>query len=290
MIITSQHNNTISLSLADEEVIYFRGVLLRGRSFGIPWFPPYPLGSPIARLLAGCYFLNRASRRADQPLLQLNGDSGLGRFQVITLTAEDRYFVHPRYLAAFSFTAGGGLHTQLSRLLSPSCWGIHHPLPVVAQGPGQLVVYAEHLYCSATPREPSDLEAGAPGADTTPVSGKRPDDAAAGALVGTAVEAAARDISSARLRESQTQSEYIPSQVVAFDCRQPFRVRALHPDHSPLSQVVNALIDDNRICFNAGAQVYISPINHPNRHQLRVFLHVLFHLALIPAILYVLAH
>ena len=282
MIITSQHNNTISLSLSEDEVVYFRGELLRGRSFGIPWIPPYPLGSPIARLIAGCYFMNRASRREDQPLLQLNGDSGLGRFQLITLTSQDRYFVHPRYLAAFSFSGGGGMHTQLSRLVSPSCWGIHHPLPVVVEGPGHLVVYAENLYCSGPPSPLPDLERSAQEAGEVATSA---------ANAANAVDAVATDdTTAARQREAQTQSEYIPSQVVAFDCRQGFRVRALHPDYSPLSQVINALIDDNRICFNAGAQVYISPINHPYRHKLRVFLHVLFHLALIPAILYVLAH
>jgi len=65
------------------------------------------------------------------------------------LAPEDRYFVHPRHLAAFSFQGGGGLHTQLGRLLSPSCWGIQHPLPVVVQGPGAVVVYAENLYVAA---------------------------------------------------------------------------------------------------------------------------------------------
>jgi hypothetical protein len=247
MIIDSQQNNAINLALEAQEVVYFRGDLLRGRSFGIPWLPPFPFGSPLARLLAGCYFMNRTSYAAQQRLLQLNGDSGLGRFQVITLASEDRYFVNPRYLAAFSFSTGGGMHTQLSRLLSPSCWGIHHPLPVVVNGPGQLVIYAENLYST-------------------------------------------RDGSQTQVIPAGAQAEFIPSQVVAFNCRQSFQVKALHPDDSPLSQVINALIDDNRICFALDAEVYVSPINHPYRHKLRVFLHVAFHLALIPAIVYVLAH
>jgi len=238
MKVLSQETNAISLELDDREVVYFRGEMLRGRSFGVPWWPPYPFGSPIARLIHGCYLLNRAARRDDQPVLQLNGPSGLGRFQLITIARDDRYFVHPRHLAAFAFAPGGGLHTQLSRLASPSCWGIHHPLPVVVHGPGAVLVYAENLY------------------------------------VATVTMAA--------------QAEYIPDQIVAFDARQPFRVRALHPDHSPLSQVINALIDDNRICFAVGAALYVSPINQPQRHRWRLILHVLIHLALIPVIIVVL--
>jgi hypothetical protein len=238
MIIRSVTNNEADLSIEAGETVYFRGSFLRGRCFGFSLVPPFPWGSPIARLIHGCYFMNSASSDEEQSSLQLNGDSGLGKFMLLTLGLGDRYFVNPRYIAAFSFSGEGGFHTQLQRLWSPSCWGIHHPLPVIAHGPGNIVIYAENL---------------------------------------RVVEL-----------ESEHAAEYIPNQVVAFDCKQPFAVKALRPDRSPISQIINALIDDNRMCFDPSATLYISPINHPVRQKLGFFIEIVVHVALLAAVFYVL--
>ena len=209
--------------------MHFKGDFLRGRSFGVTLLPPFPFGSPISRIYYGCYFLNCSIGDALQEKLQLNGDSGLGKFELIQLGNEDRYFIHPRNIIAFSFQGNGGLHTQIGRLFSPSCWGIHHPLPVIAHGPGSIIVYAENLY--ETELDPDD-------------------------------------------------SEYIPDQIVAFDCSKPFTVKALLPKWDPISHTVNALIDDNRICFNTPVKLYVSPINRPMRRW-RTLIHVLIHLAIV---------
>jgi hypothetical protein len=228
MKIITHHNNEISLSIDSGETVYFKGRFLRGRSFGVPLFPPFPLGSPIARVWYGCYLMDCASSNDGQHQLQLIGDSGLGKFEVITLSSDDRYFIHPRDIVAFAFQGSGGIKTQLRRLFSPSCWGIHHPLPVVAHGPGYVVVYAENLFVSRT---------------------------------------------------TSYESEFIPNQIVAFDCRQPFTVKTLRPNYSPVSHAVNALIEDNRICFMPDTKIFVTPINKPVHHKLRQFIHVLLHIA-----------
>lgn len=152
MRIDDRQPNQLTAALEAGETLHFAMRYLRGREFGIPLLPPCPFGSPLIRLYHGCYWLGRHRAAAGGGQVSLTGPTVVGRFRAVALAAGEHCFINCRHLAAFSFAKGGGLHTQLSRVISPTMWALGHPLPVVAHGPGTVILYAEGLDdCTVAP-------------------------------------------------------------------------------------------------------------------------------------------
>lgn len=145
MRVDDTRGNEADIALEPGEVLHFSGRFLRGRSFGLTLIPPCPLGSPIARLLHGCYWLDSFHAPPEGAAVHLTGPSVVGRFQAVQVAAGEHLLLDAARLAAFSFASGGRLHTAVGQLLSPTMWALGHPLPVIASGPGTVVLYGEGL-------------------------------------------------------------------------------------------------------------------------------------------------
>jgi hypothetical protein len=139
------HPNTADVHLAPGETLHFSLRLLRSREFGLPLVPPYPWGSPLARLIHGCYWLGRFRARGDAATIHLTGARVPGSFAVLDLAAGERAFVNVAAIAGFALGPGGRIQTLLARLLSPTMWLLGHPLPSVFTGPGQVLLYGQNL-------------------------------------------------------------------------------------------------------------------------------------------------
>lgn len=145
MRIDTSEPNQASIALDPGETMHFSMAYLRGRDFGVPLLPPCPFGSPLVRLYHGCYWMGRHRAGPSGGDIRLTGPTVIGSFRAVGLAAGERRFVDCRHLVGFSLGAGGGIRTQLSRLLSPTMWALRHPLPVVVTGPGTVILYGEGL-------------------------------------------------------------------------------------------------------------------------------------------------
>lgn len=145
MRIELDHPNTADVRLEAGESFHFALRLLRSREFGLAAIPPYPFGSPIARLVHGCYWLGRFSARGEAATIHLTGAQVPGSFAVLELAAGERAFVNASAIAGFALGQGGRIETMLGRLFSPTMWLLGHPLPSVFTGPGQVLLYGQNL-------------------------------------------------------------------------------------------------------------------------------------------------
>jgi len=145
MQVDTSRSNEADLVLEPGEELHYAGKFLRGRYFGLRALPPCPLGSPLARIWHGCYWLNSCRAGEAPRSVRLTGPTVIGRFQAVRLEAGQRAFINASLLAAFSFGPGGNLRTALRQLVSPTMWSLGHPLPMLASGPGTVLVYGEGL-------------------------------------------------------------------------------------------------------------------------------------------------
>lgn len=136
--------NQIDLVLAPGETLHFALRFLRGRRFGIALVPPCPLGSPLARLWHGCYWLGRVAA-GEGVSVRLGGPTVTGCFQAVEVPAGGAQWIDCRRLAGFVLAPGGVLRTRLRGLLSPSLWLLGHPLPVLVHGPATVLLHGEGL-------------------------------------------------------------------------------------------------------------------------------------------------
>ncbi|MCK6487159.1 MAG: hypothetical protein L6R48_02255 [Planctomycetes bacterium] len=140
--------NQIEAVLAPGEVLHFTLRYLRGRRFGLNLLPPCPLGSPLARLWHGCYWLGRVAA-GEGTSVRLAGPSVTGRFVAVPVPAGEACWVDCRRLAGFVLAPGGFLRTRLAGLLSPTLWLLGHPLPVLVHGPATVLLHGEGLRSAA---------------------------------------------------------------------------------------------------------------------------------------------
>ena len=150
------HPNTADVLLEAGETFHFSLHLLRSREFGLSFIPPFPLGSPIARILHGCYWLGRFQARTEAATIHLTGVQMPGSFAILELAASERAFVNARAIAGFALRPGGHIQTMLGRIISPTMWLLGHPLPSVFTGPGQVLLYGQNLRWIDPPNTPPD--------------------------------------------------------------------------------------------------------------------------------------
>lgn len=155
MRIGLDHPNTADVRLEPGETFHFSLRLLRSREFGLPLIPPYPFGSPLARLIHGCYWLGRFHARSEAATVHLTGAELPGSFAVLDLAAGERAFVNATAIAGFALGPGAHIQTMLRRLLSPTMWLLGHPLPCVFTGPGQVLLYGRNLRWIAPAEAPA---------------------------------------------------------------------------------------------------------------------------------------
>lgn len=225
------HPGEAQIELISGERFYFPLSYQSAGHFGIRLFPPLPFSSPIARWLHGRYRLAVIVAPIEGARLVLNEPDPLSQFHVLVIAQGQHYFIDCAHLVGFSFPEGGTIATQPMRLMSPACWLIGHPLPVIANGPGTIL------------------------------------------------------LSGRRLREELGQVEALSKQVVAFDARARWIVRAPQSDSGVLSQLWNIVSGQCRIIFLDEAVVVRSQVM-PSVASSRwhaIFL-ALVHLAVIGAI------
>ena len=140
MIIQIEAPGVATVSLAGGERFCYAKTYQAGGPFGMRVVPPFPFSSPIARLLHGRYVLAEVIAPASGAVILLHETQPLNQFHVVRLDKDQHAFINCAHLVGFSFDAGGGIGTQLHRFISPACWIIGHPLPVVAHGPGSVLL------------------------------------------------------------------------------------------------------------------------------------------------------
>lgn len=146
MKINLSRQGEAQIDLESGECFYFPLSYQAVGQFGIRLFPPFPFSSPIARLLHGRYRLANITAPVEGARIVLNEPNAQYHFYTLTLDRGQRFFIDCEHLVGFSFSAGGTMGAQPQRLLSASCWLIGHPLPVIATGPGTILLTGCRLH------------------------------------------------------------------------------------------------------------------------------------------------
>ena len=99
----STSGNTASLCLQPGERYYFKKAILSGyRNFNTCVSPPFPGGSPIARIIHRCYFGMKTVAAVQSGLeVALTGYYPQGEFYALTIPAGERHYVNMRNLVGF---------------------------------------------------------------------------------------------------------------------------------------------------------------------------------------------
>ena len=145
MHVNTEQPNQAELNLDPGDVAFFPLRFLRGRDFGLTVIPPCPAGSPLARIVHGCYWLARLRADGEGRKVTLLGPEVVGRFVGIQVNPGESYLVDCEFLAALALKQGGEIQTKVGQLFSPTMWAIGHPLPVIVHGPAHIVLYGEGL-------------------------------------------------------------------------------------------------------------------------------------------------
>jgi hypothetical protein len=137
-------NKEAEVKLEEGEVFYWKSSLQAGGQaggiFGYGW-PPYASCGVITRLWHQCYLLaSQAASAGGDNSVKLNLPGQNDFFHEHKLDPGQRFFINCAHLVGFSFPKGGGLESQRKGLVSLSCWLIGHPLPVIASGPGTILL------------------------------------------------------------------------------------------------------------------------------------------------------
>jgi hypothetical protein len=134
-------NNGGTLELDAKQSFFFKKTTLKGfRDFDWRILPPYAFGSPIARMLYGCYFLMKVVRAAPGPItVSLAGGHLRGNFFAINVPAGEKHYVNAHYIAGFS-DGFKSIHTHIK--LAPVYWCVHKWFFAVFEGPGTVLLYA----------------------------------------------------------------------------------------------------------------------------------------------------
>ena len=136
----------VIVDLEEGERFHFPLSYQVGGQFGIRFIAPFPFSAPIARWLHGRYRLANVTAPADGARVVLNEPDRNNHFHVLKLDPGQRFFIDCAHLVGFSFSAGGTMGAQPKRLMSASCWLIGHPLPVIASGPGTILLTGCRLH------------------------------------------------------------------------------------------------------------------------------------------------
>ncbi len=125
--------------MAGEE-FFFKGSLLKGHArFDWRLVPPYPLGSPIARLIHGWYFgMRRVAGVGEASSIPLLGHHARGNFKSIDIPAGEKHFVDARVVVGFS-GATNSVHTHIK--IAPVYWCLRKHFFTVFEGPATVLLY-----------------------------------------------------------------------------------------------------------------------------------------------------
>jgi len=145
MLADPRATNEATFPLSKGETVYFSSRYLRGSEFGVPSIPPCPLGSPIGRIIHGCYWMAKYTSTADGESVKLTGPSVVGQFRTVEIREGQSYFINCEHIAGFTLSGRGRLHTILIGIISPTMWSLGYPLPVIVDGPAHIIMYGEGL-------------------------------------------------------------------------------------------------------------------------------------------------
>ena len=133
--------NRASLMLEPGEHFFFKKSMLQGQAqFDWCLRPPYPFGSPIARMLCGSYFwMKKIAARDKQMTIELAGIFARGSFHSIVIPSGEKFFINPHLLAGFS---GGfkSVHTHIK--VAPVYFCVRKHFFPVFEGPGTVIFYS----------------------------------------------------------------------------------------------------------------------------------------------------
>ena len=137
----STSGNTASLCLKPGERYFFKKSILSGyRNFNTCVSPPFPAGSPIARIIHRCYFGMKTVAATQSPLeVSLTGYYPQGEFYALNIPAGQRHYVNLRNLVGFCDQLVS-IHTRIKFALPYWCLAEHF-FPVF-EGPATLLLYS----------------------------------------------------------------------------------------------------------------------------------------------------
>lgn len=149
---TTIGSNSLTLTLAPGEVFYFKGNTLRGFSkFNWQFFPRFPWGSLIARLLDGWYLWMRKVRAETEPVVvPIKGVHPRGNFFPLILQSKEQMYVSAHCVAGFCGSIRN-IHTHIH--FGFSNWLLRKFFFTVFTGPGLVLIYSRSPI-----EEISDLE------------------------------------------------------------------------------------------------------------------------------------
>jgi hypothetical protein len=144
--------NAAVLTLTKGESFYLKPDVLRSTTH-FDWCitPPFPLGSPIARIMHGCYFgMRKVKASSEDVSVRVTGTNAVGGFRALDVLAGESFYVKAHNLAGFSSTFDD-LHTHVR--FAPVFWCLRkHFLPVFS-GPGTVLIYSSSPMQESTARE-----------------------------------------------------------------------------------------------------------------------------------------
>lgn len=133
--------NSAAVHLQPGDRYYFKNAILTGhRNFNTCISPPFPTGSPIARILHRCYFGMKVVEggRAGQAV-SLTGYYPQGEFRTLNIPAGEQHYVNLRNLVGFCDQLTS-IHTRIRFGLPYWCLAEHF-FPVF-EGPATVLLYS----------------------------------------------------------------------------------------------------------------------------------------------------
>lgn len=147
MDITTAANSAV-LRLQAGERYFFKNAILTGhRNFNTCVSPPFPGGSPIARIIHRCYFGMKVVEGGQSgQAVSLTGYFPQGEFYALNIPAGERHYVNMRNLVGFCDRLGS-IQTRVRFSLPYWCLAEHF-FPVF-EGPATLLLYSRsRMECS----------------------------------------------------------------------------------------------------------------------------------------------
>ncbi len=133
--------NAAVVTLENSEGFYFKKSILTGYpNFEWCWWPPFPLGGPIMRILNKSYFGMRMVRCHEyQVEVPVTGYHVRGNFYGLSISPGEKHFVSARHLVGFS-DATKKICTHIK--LHPVFWCLREHFFTVVEGPATLLLYS----------------------------------------------------------------------------------------------------------------------------------------------------
>ena len=141
--------NSANCRLQPGERYFFKNAILTGyRQFNTCLVPPFPLGSPILRMIHRSYFgMKVVEPKKGAQDIALAGYYPQGAFHTLTIPAGERHYVHMRNLVGFC----GNLRSIQTRIkFSLPYWCLaEHFFPIV-EGPATVLLYSRSGLATST--------------------------------------------------------------------------------------------------------------------------------------------